>query len=92
MSDQKKTTFQSKVDSESSFEIISSITGEEISRNGKEVRLLLGLLQPLTQLHAWWHCLAGYATYLNIQVQNNNDQKGMDFFLLNKITLFQRSQ
>ena len=40
MSDQKKTTFQSKVDSESSFEIISSITGEEISRNGKEVRRL----------------------------------------------------
>jgi len=24
------------------------------------------LLQPLTQLHAWWHLLAGYATYLNI--------------------------
>jgi len=23
-------------------------------------------LQPLVQLHAWWHLLAGYATYLNI--------------------------
>ena len=21
---------------------------------------------PLTQLHAWWHALAGYATYLQI--------------------------
>jgi len=25
------------------------------------------LLQPLLQFHAWWHILAGYATYLNIQ-------------------------
>ena len=24
-------------------------------------------LQPATQLHAWWHLLAGYASYLNIQ-------------------------
>ena len=40
MSGQKKTTFKTKVDSESSFEIISSITGEEISRKGKEVRRL----------------------------------------------------
>ena len=24
-------------------------------------------LQPTTQLHAWWHVLAGYASYLNIQ-------------------------
>ena len=23
--------------------------------------------QPPTQLHAWWHVLAGYASYLNIQ-------------------------
>jgi len=25
------------------------------------------ILQPVLQLHAWWHLLAGYATYLNIQ-------------------------
>jgi len=25
------------------------------------------ILQPATQLHAWWHLLAGYASYLNIQ-------------------------
>jgi len=25
------------------------------------------LLAPLTQLHGWWHLLAGYATYMNIQ-------------------------
>ena len=24
-------------------------------------------LTPVTQLHAWWHVLAGYASYLNIQ-------------------------
>jgi len=24
-------------------------------------------LRPLLQLHAWWHVLAGYATYINIQ-------------------------
>lgn len=24
-------------------------------------------LRPLLQLHAWWHILAGYATYINIQ-------------------------
>jgi len=25
-----------------------------------------GPFAPFTQLHAWWHCLAGYATYLHI--------------------------
>ncbi len=24
------------------------------------------LLSPLTQLHGWWHVLAGYATYMHI--------------------------
>jgi len=24
------------------------------------------ILRPLTQLHGWWHLLAGYATYMNI--------------------------
>jgi len=24
-------------------------------------------LAPLTQLHGWWHLLAGYATYMNVQ-------------------------
>jgi len=28
---------------------------------------LPSLLRPLLQFHAWWHILAGYATYLNIQ-------------------------
>lgn len=23
-------------------------------------------LGPMTQLHAWWHILAGYATYMHI--------------------------
>lgn len=34
----------------------------------KSMRAYLpSLLQPLLQFHAWWHVLAGYATYLNIQ-------------------------
>lgn len=28
---------------------------------------LPSMLRPLLQFHAWWHVLAGYATYLNIQ-------------------------
>jgi len=24
-------------------------------------------LKPFTQLHGWWHIMAGYATYMNIQ-------------------------
>ncbi|KAL1115631.1 hypothetical protein AAG570_005921 [Ranatra chinensis] len=24
------------------------------------------LLDPLTQLHGWWHCMAGYGTYLQV--------------------------
>lgn len=27
---------------------------------------LPSLLSPLTQLHAWWHCFAGYGSYLSI--------------------------
>ena len=26
----------------------------------------LAFLAPLTQLHGWWHALAGYATYMHI--------------------------
>ena len=26
----------------------------------------LTFLRPLTQLHGWWHALAGYATYMHI--------------------------
>ena len=33
----------------------------------KKIRGVLGLAAPLTQLHAWWHLLAGYATHLHIQ-------------------------
>jgi len=29
-------------------------------------RLMPPLYRPITQLHAWWHLLAGYATYLHI--------------------------
>jgi len=25
------------------------------------------ILSPVTQLHGWWHLMAGYATYMNIQ-------------------------
>merc|ERR1719369_2165645 len=28
---------------------------------------LPSLLSPVTQLHGWWHIMAGYATYMNIQ-------------------------
>ena len=27
---------------------------------------MLKVLSPLTQLHGWWHLMAGYATYVQI--------------------------
>ena len=34
----------------------------EATRQG----LVPTFLSPLTQLHGWWHVLAGYATYMHI--------------------------
>lgn len=56
--------------------------------NLKHIRSSLpyGFLAPLTQLHGWWHLLAGYASYLHIQSLLHHRQKFLKDDIVFKIT------
>ena len=43
-------------------------------------------LAPITQLHGWWHLLAGYATHLHIQSCIHHRQMFLNDDVIVKVT------